>query len=128
MENEYDEEAEAEAEQQRAAALGNKPVKKKIAFAIQKLFAELQMLEKGVTDTLGLTKAFGWEGREGAMQHDVQELNRFVVDRALPSRFCSFSFCLSRADIHTHTLFFQFLSLFLSHLSLDGGFYPLLFL
>ena len=75
-ENEYDAEAEAEAERQRQAKRGDKPVKKKIAFAIQKLFAELQMLQKNATDTYDLTKAFGWEGREGSMQHDVQELNR----------------------------------------------------
>ena len=50
-----------------------------IPLALQKVFYELQFGDKAV-GTKKLTKSFGWETLDSFMQHDVQELNRVLLD------------------------------------------------
>jgi len=49
-------------------------------WALQKLFAELRMINLRSTSTLPLTQAFHWYNNEESEQHDVQELNRILFD------------------------------------------------
>lgn len=50
---------------------------KSVALALQRVFYELQFLDKPV-GTKKLTKSFGWETLDSFMQHDVQEFLRVV--------------------------------------------------
>lgn len=51
-----------------------------VALALQSIFYQLQTSPEPV-DTLGLTAAFGWDTIDAFTQHDVQELNRILMDR-----------------------------------------------
>lgn len=44
-----------------------------LARQLQKLFAQLQLSDRGAVTTVGLTKSFGWSGTDSFVQHDVQE-------------------------------------------------------
>lgn len=50
-----------------------------VAFAMQRVFYELQYLKKAV-NTRKLTKSFGWNLFESFHQHDVQEFCRILMD------------------------------------------------
>lgn len=50
-----------------------------IPYALQRLFTQLNDSEQPV-DTLQLTKSFGWDTADAFTQHDVQELNRVLMD------------------------------------------------
>ena len=52
---------------------------KSVAFALQRVFYELQFSDKPV-GTKKLTKSFGWETLDSFMQHDIQELSRVLLD------------------------------------------------
>lgn len=51
-----------------------------VALALQRAFYSLQTSEEQL-DTLELTKSFGWDTGDAFTQHDVQELNRILMDR-----------------------------------------------
>lgn len=51
-----------------------------VALALQRAFYLLQT-SKEPLDTLELTKSFGWDTGDAFTQHDVQELNRILMDR-----------------------------------------------
>jgi len=51
-----------------------------IALALQRIFYKLQHSDSSVS-TKQLTKSFGWDTNDTFMQHDVQELNRVLVDK-----------------------------------------------
>ncbi|KAK9841636.1 hypothetical protein WJX74_009141 [Apatococcus lobatus] len=53
---------------------------KSIPLALQSLFWKLQFGDEPVS-TKNLTKSFGWDNYEAFMQHDVQELNRVLVEK-----------------------------------------------
>jgi hypothetical protein len=53
-----------------------KPKARTIPIELQRLFARLQLSAANAVSTEGLTRSFGWIGREASVQHDVQELNR----------------------------------------------------
>ncbi|XP_050425413.1 ubiquitin carboxyl-terminal hydrolase 7 isoform X1 [Adelges cooleyi] len=53
---------------------------KSVALALQRVFYELQFLDKPV-GTKKLTKSFGWETLDSFMQHDVQEFLRVLLDK-----------------------------------------------
>lgn len=53
---------------------------KSVALALQRVFHELQFLDKPV-GTKKLTKSFGWETLDSFMQHDVQEFLRVLLDK-----------------------------------------------
>lgn len=55
----------------------NDDAAKSVPLALQRVFNELQFLDKPV-GTKKLTKSFGWESLDSFMQHDVQELCRVV--------------------------------------------------
>ncbi|EDO34745.1 predicted protein [Nematostella vectensis] len=57
----------------------NDDLGKSVAFALQRVFYELQHSDKAV-GTKKLTKSFGWETLDSFMQHDVQELCRVLLD------------------------------------------------
>lgn len=57
----------------------NDDTTKSVAFALQRVFYELQFNDKPV-GTKKLTKSFGWETLDSFMQHDVQELCRVLLD------------------------------------------------
>ena len=65
--------------------------RREIPWNVQRLFAELQVLDAAFTSTSRLTASFGWKNNEAFVQHDVQELNR----SAAHSRASSFSFPMS---------------------------------
>ncbi|GMM36897.1 ubiquitin-specific protease [Saccharomycopsis crataegensis] len=48
--------------------------------AIQRLFYNLEFSEDAA-DTSELTQSFGWDAADSFTQHDVQELNRILMDR-----------------------------------------------
>lgn len=50
-----------------------------IPYALQRLFTQLNTSETPV-GTLQLTKSFGWDTADAFTQHDVQELNRVLMD------------------------------------------------
>ncbi|CCH60493.1 hypothetical protein TBLA_0C07020 [Henningerozyma blattae CBS 6284] len=51
-----------------------------VALALQRAFYQLQVSNYPL-DTLELTRSFGWDTAEAFTQHDVQELNRILMDR-----------------------------------------------
>lgn len=51
-----------------------------VSLALQKIFFQLQHSKEAI-DTLELTKSFGWNTADAFEQHDVQELNRILMDR-----------------------------------------------
>ena len=50
-----------------------------IILSLQKLFAELNLMNLKATKTKELTEAFGWEKNEGSDQHDSQEFIRILL-------------------------------------------------
>ncbi|KAH7815910.1 putative phosphoinositide 3kinase family, accessory domain [Monocercomonoides exilis] len=56
--------------------------KPKIAQTLQNLFYNLQVSKRSVS-TKELTQAFGWNSYEAFEQHDVNELNRILLDRLI---------------------------------------------
>lgn len=50
-----------------------------VALAMQRVLAHMQ-LAKTTVSTLELTKSFGWDSSDAFTQHDVQELNRILMD------------------------------------------------
>ena len=50
-----------------------------IILSLQKLFAELNLMNFKATKTKELTQAFGWEKNEGGDQHDSQEFIRILL-------------------------------------------------
>lgn len=61
--------------------LGKTPPKRAraVALAMQRVFAEMQLALTPVS-TLELTRSFGWDSSDAFTQHDVQELNRILMD------------------------------------------------
>jgi ubiquitin carboxyl-terminal hydrolase 7 len=51
-----------------------------VPLALQRIFYQLQRSDEAI-DTLELTKSFGWDTGDAFTQHDVQELNRILMDR-----------------------------------------------
>ena len=51
-----------------------------IAFQLQAVFGRLQLSKRLSVETKELTKSFGWTGADAFTQHDVQELNRVLLD------------------------------------------------
>ncbi|XP_066134960.1 ubiquitin carboxyl-terminal hydrolase 40 isoform X2 [Saccopteryx bilineata] len=49
-----------------------------IPLQLQRLFAQLLLLDQDAASTAGLTHSFGWTDSEEMRQHDVQELNRIL--------------------------------------------------
>lgn len=51
-----------------------------VTLALQRAFYQLQVSNFPL-DTMELTRSFGWDNAEAFTQHDVQELNRILMDR-----------------------------------------------
>lgn len=51
-----------------------------VAYALQRIFYQLSKSDDPVA-TLDLTKSFGWDSSDAFTQHDVQELNRILMDK-----------------------------------------------
>ncbi|XP_028924841.1 ubiquitin carboxyl-terminal hydrolase 40 isoform X1 [Ornithorhynchus anatinus] len=49
-----------------------------IPLQLQRLFAQLLLLDQQAASTTDLTDSFGWDSSEEMRQHDVQELNRIL--------------------------------------------------
>ncbi|KAG8432555.1 hypothetical protein GDO86_016985 [Hymenochirus boettgeri] len=49
-----------------------------IPLQLQRLFAQLLLLDQQAMSTTDLTSSFGWNSNEETSQHDVQELNRIL--------------------------------------------------
>ncbi|XP_006020007.1 ubiquitin carboxyl-terminal hydrolase 40 isoform X1 [Alligator sinensis] len=49
-----------------------------IPLQLQRLFAQLLLLDQQAASTTDLTDSFGWNSNEEVRQHDVQELNRIL--------------------------------------------------
>ncbi|KAH0621728.1 hypothetical protein JD844_023335 [Phrynosoma platyrhinos] len=49
-----------------------------IPLQLQRLFAQLLLLDQNAASTTDLTDSFGWNSNEEMRQHDVQELNRIL--------------------------------------------------
>ncbi|NWR50197.1 UBP40 hydrolase, partial [Regulus satrapa] len=49
-----------------------------IPLQLQRLFAQLLLLDQQAASTTELTESFGWSSHEEMRQHDVQELNRIL--------------------------------------------------
>ncbi|NWX84129.1 UBP40 hydrolase, partial [Nothoprocta pentlandii] len=49
-----------------------------IPLQLQRLFAQLLLLDQQAASTTDLTESFGWKSNEEMRQHDVQELNRIL--------------------------------------------------
>ncbi|NWR95642.1 UBP40 hydrolase, partial [Furnarius figulus] len=49
-----------------------------IPLQLQRLFAQLLLLDQQAASTTDLTESFGWSSQEEMRQHDVQELNRIL--------------------------------------------------
>uniref|UniRef100_A0A663M7U9 Ubiquitin carboxyl-terminal hydrolase 40 n=1 Tax=Athene cunicularia TaxID=194338 RepID=A0A663M7U9_ATHCN len=49
-----------------------------IPLQLQRLFAQLLLLDQQAASTTDLTESFGWNSHEEMRQHDVQELNRIL--------------------------------------------------
>ena len=62
------------------------PKEECIPYQLQKLFAHLELTERAFVGTKGLTKSFGWSAHDSFEQHDIQELNRVLMD-ALENSF-----------------------------------------
>lgn len=60
----------------------NKKIKKQssVALSLQKIFYLLST-SKAPVGTLELTKSFGWDSNDAFTQHDIQELNRILMDK-----------------------------------------------
>ena len=61
-----------------------------IIWALQKVFFELERTADSKRDDVSsepLTSAFGWDREDVGVQHDVQEMNRLLIDR-IESRLC----------------------------------------
>lgn len=60
----------------------NKKIKKQssVALSLQRIFYLLSHSDSPV-GTLELTKAFGWDSNDAFTQHDIQELNRILMDK-----------------------------------------------
>lgn len=71
---------------------------KSVALALQRVFHELQFLDKPV-GTKKLTKSFGWETLDSFMQHDVQEFLRVVS--SLHQTCANHPYTCSRETGHT---------------------------
>ncbi|XP_067404718.1 ubiquitin carboxyl-terminal hydrolase 40 isoform X2 [Emydura macquarii macquarii] len=56
----------------------NKPDVRIIPLQLQRLFAQLLLLDQQAASTTDLTDSFGWNSNEEMRQHDVQELNRIL--------------------------------------------------
>ncbi|OWB72120.1 peptidase activity protein [[Candida] boidinii] len=54
--------------------------RKSVSLALQRIFYKLQTSNEPI-DTLELTKSFGWDSSDAFTQHDVQELNRILMDK-----------------------------------------------
>ena len=55
------------------------PIKQRvILIELQRLFAQLMLLDQEACSTNRLTDSFGWSNNEEMQQHDVQELNRIL--------------------------------------------------
>jgi len=59
----------------------NRKVDKDVIFQMQLLFARMQIMKAEAFTTRGVTTSFGWHNSEIFVQHDVQELNRVLVDK-----------------------------------------------
>lgn len=59
---------------------GNESPNNSVPLALQKSFYQLEISPYPL-DTLELTRSFGWDSAEAFTQHDVQELNRILMDR-----------------------------------------------
>ncbi|CAF0830036.1 unnamed protein product [Brachionus calyciflorus] len=57
---------------------GQLPKLRVIPVELQRLFAQLLLLEQEACSTNRLTDSFGWTNNEELQQHDVQELNRIL--------------------------------------------------
>lgn len=53
---------------------------KSVSLALQRIFYNLQTSDKPV-DTMELTQSFGWNSADAFTQHDVQEMNRILMDK-----------------------------------------------
>ncbi|CAK7891229.1 ubiquitin carboxyl-terminal hydrolase 15 [[Candida] anglica] len=53
---------------------------KSVPLSLQRIFYQLQNSNEPV-GTLELTKSFGWDSSDAFTQHDVQELNRILMDK-----------------------------------------------
>lgn len=53
---------------------------KAVPLALQKIFYLLQLSSEPV-GTMELTKSFGWDSSDAFTQHDIQELNRVLMDK-----------------------------------------------
>ena len=51
-----------------------------VTFQLQRLFARLELTEKGVISTSDLTKSFGWTRNELMEQQDIQEMQHILFD------------------------------------------------
>uniref|UniRef100_A0A8C4S247 Ubiquitin specific peptidase 40 n=1 Tax=Erpetoichthys calabaricus TaxID=27687 RepID=A0A8C4S247_ERPCA len=49
-----------------------------IPLELQRLFAQLLLVDQQAASTIDLTDSFGWTSKEESNQHDVQELNRIL--------------------------------------------------
>ncbi|XP_023577946.1 ubiquitin carboxyl-terminal hydrolase 40 isoform X2 [Octodon degus] len=58
-----------------------------IPLQLQRLFAQLLLLDQGAASTADLTDSFGWTSNEEMRQHDVQELNRILFSALETSLF-----------------------------------------
>ncbi len=53
---------------------------KSVSLALQRIFYNLQTSDKPI-DTMELTDSFGWTSADAFTQHDVQEMNRILMDK-----------------------------------------------
>lgn len=53
---------------------------KAVPLALQRIFYSLQLSDEPV-GTMELTKSFGWDSSDAFTQHDIQELNRVLMDK-----------------------------------------------
>eukprot|EP01113_Clastostelium_recurvatum_P018778 TRINITY_DN2213_c0_g1_i4.p1 TRINITY_DN2213_c0_g1~~TRINITY_DN2213_c0_g1_i4.p1 ORF type:complete len:1297 (+),score=419.02 TRINITY_DN2213_c0_g1_i4:80-3970(+) len=74
-----------------------------IPYQLQILFANLQLSERPWLETKDLTRSFGWSTRDAFQQHDVQELNRVLMD-ALESTFTGTPYASKIQDLYKGTM------------------------
>ncbi|VEU20873.1 DEKNAAC101685 [Brettanomyces naardenensis] len=53
---------------------------KSVSLSLQRIFYNLQTSDKPI-DTMELTSSFGWTSADAFTQHDVQEMNRILMDK-----------------------------------------------
>jgi ubiquitin carboxyl-terminal hydrolase 40 len=53
---------------------------RQVVYALQELFAKLQMSDQRALSTRALTDSFNWTGADVVVQQDVQELNKVMFD------------------------------------------------